>query len=156
MLNIEIGFLVCLVVKNLFANAGDMGSIPGSGKSPGEGNGSPLQYSCLENPMDRGAWRAIVHRIAVRWDLLYFLLFYRYWLKWEAKEFLPVLFRLFSHTYKSFYLWLLSVSCYQLSTSSFTILSVPELEFKADLTWHIVILLQFSLGTVLFLGNVIC
>ena len=118
--------------------------------------GNPLQYSCLENPMDRGAWRAIVHRIAVRWDLLYFLLFYRYWLKWEAKEFLPVLFRLFSHTYKSFYLWLLSVSCYQLSTSSFTILSVPELEFKADLTWHIVILLQFSLGTVLFLGNVIC
>ena len=42
----------------------DMGSIPGSGRSPGEGNGNPLQYSCLENPMDRGAWRATVHSVA--------------------------------------------------------------------------------------------
>ena len=41
-----------------------MGLIPGSGRSPGEGNGNPLQYSCLENPMDRGAWGAIVHSIA--------------------------------------------------------------------------------------------
>ena len=40
-----------------------MGSIPGSGRSPGEGNGNPLQYSCLENPMDGGAWRATVHRV---------------------------------------------------------------------------------------------
>ena len=46
------------VVKNLPANAGDAGSIPGLGKSPGEGNGNPLQYSCLENPMDRAAWWA--------------------------------------------------------------------------------------------------
>ena len=45
-------------------NAGDIGSIPGSGRSPGEGNGNPLQYSCLGNPMDRGAWEAIVHGIA--------------------------------------------------------------------------------------------
>ena len=45
-------------------NAGDPGSIPGSGRSPGEGNGYPLQYSCLENPMDRGAWRATVHGVA--------------------------------------------------------------------------------------------
>ena len=45
-------------------NVGDPGSIPGLGRSPGEGNGNPLQYSCLENPMDRGAWRAIVHRVA--------------------------------------------------------------------------------------------
>ena len=43
------------------ANAGDMGSIPGSGRSPGEGNGNPLQYSCLGNPTDRGAWPATVH-----------------------------------------------------------------------------------------------
>ena len=42
----------------------DMGSIPGLGRSPGEGNGNPLQYSCLENPMDRGAWWATVHRVA--------------------------------------------------------------------------------------------
>ena len=45
-------------------NAGDPGSIPGSGRSPGEGNGNPLQYSCLDNPMDGGAWWATVHRVA--------------------------------------------------------------------------------------------
>ena len=45
-------------------NAGDPGLIPGSGRSPGEGNGNPLQYSCLENPMDREAWWAIVHGVA--------------------------------------------------------------------------------------------
>ena len=52
------------VVKNLPTNAGDTGSTPGSGRSPGKGNGKPLQYSCLENPMDRGAWRAIVRGVA--------------------------------------------------------------------------------------------
>ena len=54
---------VALVVKNLPASAEDMkdmGSIPGSGRSPGVGHGNPLQYSCLENPMDGGAWRSIV------------------------------------------------------------------------------------------------
>ena len=45
-------------------NAGDLGSIPGLGRSTGEGNGYPLQYSCLENPMDRGAWRTTVHGVA--------------------------------------------------------------------------------------------
>ena len=44
--------------------AGDLGSIPGLGRFPGEGNGNPLQYSCLENPMNRGAWWAIVHGVA--------------------------------------------------------------------------------------------
>ena len=44
-------------------NAGDLGSIPGLERSPGEGNGNPLQYSCLENSMDRGAWRATVHGV---------------------------------------------------------------------------------------------
>ena len=48
-------------------NEGDLGSIPGLGRSPGEGNGNPLQYSCLENPMDRGAWRATVHRVEKSW-----------------------------------------------------------------------------------------
>ena len=47
--------------KESSRNAGDLGSIPGLGRSPGEGNGNPLQYSCLENPMDRGAWQATVH-----------------------------------------------------------------------------------------------
>ena len=45
-------------------NLGDLGSISGSGRSPAEGNGNPLQYSCLENPMDRGAWQATVHGVA--------------------------------------------------------------------------------------------
>ena len=52
------------VVGNLSSNAGDMGSIPGSGRSPEGGHGNPLQYSCLENPMDRGAWLAAVHGVA--------------------------------------------------------------------------------------------
>ena len=55
-----------LVVKNVLANAGDpgdVGSIPGLGRSLGEGNGNPLQYSCLENPRGRGAWQATVHRV---------------------------------------------------------------------------------------------
>ena len=55
---------VALVIKNPPANAGDrrdMSSIPGSGRSPEEGHSNPLQYSCLENPMDRGAWWAIIH-----------------------------------------------------------------------------------------------
>ena len=52
------------MVKNPPANAGDTGSIPGSGRSPGEGNGNPLRYSCLENSMDRGAWWAIVLGVA--------------------------------------------------------------------------------------------
>ena len=55
------------VVKNIPASAGDTGdkgSVPGSGRSPGEGHGNPLQYSCLENPMDRGAWEATVHGVA--------------------------------------------------------------------------------------------
>ena len=51
-------------VEESACNAGDLGSIPGSGRSPGEGNGNPLQYSCLENPMDGGAWRAAVHGVA--------------------------------------------------------------------------------------------
>ena len=51
------------MVKNPPANAGDLGSIPGLGRSPREGNGYPLQYSCLEDSMDRGAWQATVHGV---------------------------------------------------------------------------------------------
>ena len=51
-------------VKASACNAGDLGLIPGLGRSPGEGNGNPLQYSCLENPMDGGAWWATVHGVA--------------------------------------------------------------------------------------------
>ena len=56
---------VALVLKNPPANAGDKSSILGLGRSPGEGNDSPLQCSCLENPMDRGAWWATVHGVAM-------------------------------------------------------------------------------------------
>ena len=52
------------MVNNLPADAGDIGSTPGSGRSPGEGNGNPLQYSCLENSMGRGTWEATVHGVA--------------------------------------------------------------------------------------------
>ena len=57
------GFPVGAVVDNLPANAGDVDSIPGSGRSSGGGNGNPCQYSCLENPMVRRAWRATVHGV---------------------------------------------------------------------------------------------
>ena len=60
------GFQAALVVKNPSANAGDIkevGSIPGLGRPPGGGHGNPRQCSCLENPMDRGAWPATVHRV---------------------------------------------------------------------------------------------
>ena len=72
--------ITCLILNCIFAtlfagssdskesacNAGDLGSIPGSGRCPGEGNGIPLQYSCLENPMDGGAWQATVHGVIKR------------------------------------------------------------------------------------------
>ena len=56
-----LGFSYSSVGKSSACNAGDLGPIPGSGRSPGEVNGNPLQYSFLENPMDRGSWQAIVH-----------------------------------------------------------------------------------------------
>ena len=59
---------VVLVVKNPSANTGnirDVGSVSGSGRSHGDRHGNPLQYSCLENPMDRGAWQATIHRVAM-------------------------------------------------------------------------------------------
>ena len=56
------------MVKNSLANAGDLGLIPGYGRSPGEGNGNSLQYSCLENPVERGAWWAIIHGVATKSD----------------------------------------------------------------------------------------
>ena len=61
-LELSIGLPTYSVVKNLPANAGDTGSNPGSGRSPEEGNGNPLQYSCLDNSIDRGAWWARVHK----------------------------------------------------------------------------------------------
>ena len=69
-MRLEQNSLVVQTVKASAYNAGDPGSIPGSGRSPGEGNGNPLQYSCLENPMDGGAWLATVHGVAKSWTRL--------------------------------------------------------------------------------------
>ena len=69
----SLGFPSGTEVKNLptsAEDARDVGLIPGSGRSPGEGNGNPLQNSCLENPMDRGAWWATVHGVAKGWTQL--------------------------------------------------------------------------------------
>ena len=57
---LDMGFRCSSVSKESACNAGDLGLIPGLGRSPREGNGNPLQYSCLENPMDKGAWQVIV------------------------------------------------------------------------------------------------
>ena len=64
------GFSSSSVSKLSACNAGYMGSIPGLGRSPGEGNGNPLQYPCLENSMDRGAWQATVHGVTKSWTWL--------------------------------------------------------------------------------------
>ena len=66
-LQVCLSSLVAQTVKASAYNAGDPGLIPGLGRSPGEKNGNPLQYSCLENPMDRGTWWATVHRITKSW-----------------------------------------------------------------------------------------
>ena len=64
MLEKKKGFPGSLDGKESACNVGDLSSTPGTGRSPGEGNGNPLQYSCLKNPTDRGAWQAIAHRVA--------------------------------------------------------------------------------------------
>ena len=65
-----VGFPGGLHRKESACNAGDLDSVLGSGRSPGEGNGNPLQYYCLENPMDRGAWKATVYGVAKSWTRL--------------------------------------------------------------------------------------
>ena len=69
-LGVEWTSLVAQMVKASGYNVGHLGSIPGSGRYPGEGNGNPLQYSCLENRMDRGAWWAAAHGVAKSWTRL--------------------------------------------------------------------------------------
>ena len=67
---VVVASLVAQTIKESACNVGDPGSIPGSGRFPGEGNGNPLQYSCLENTMDRGAWWATVHGVTKSWTQL--------------------------------------------------------------------------------------
>src|SRR5574337_667998 len=81
-------------VKASARNAGDLGLLPGSGRFSGEGNGNPLQYSCLENPMDGGAWWAIVHGVEKSWtrlrDSLSLFTFTQWRRKWQPTPvFLP-------------------------------------------------------------------
>ena len=64
------GFLGGSDSKESACNAGDQGLVPGSGRSPGEGNGNPVQYSCLENSMGRGDWQATVHGVTESWTQL--------------------------------------------------------------------------------------
>ena len=68
--NRNLGFFMALLVKYLASVAGDPGLIPGSGRSPGQGNGKPLQYYYQENSMDRGAWQPTVHGFAKSWTQL--------------------------------------------------------------------------------------
>ena len=94
------------VVKNLPANAGDVGSISVWGRFPGEGNGNPLQYSCLENTMDRRAWKAVVHGVGKSWTwlslkqvlFLYDITVYMFWFRFisfrVAKMYLSLYFPL--------------------------------------------------------------
>ena len=77
------------MVKNLLANARDVrdaGSIPGSGRSPGGGHGNPLQYFCLENPMDIGTWQATVHRVIKSQTQLKQLSMHMYTYTWRKRE----------------------------------------------------------------------
>ena len=80
--NYNWGFPGGSVVKNLPANAEGASSTPGLGRFPGEGNSNPLQYSCLENPIDRGTWRAIVHGVAKEFGIVtkqqqsYYIIYY--------------------------------------------------------------------------------
>ena len=125
-----------LVIKNLPTNAGDLrdaGLIPGLGSSPGGGHHNPLQYSCLENPMDRGAWQAMVHKLTKSWTQLSdlacmhtaHLLFAEWMNKWMDNFLLPLLWGFFS---------LVSVSslCLSLLDLSFqhTIFIILSLEKK--------------------------
>ena len=89
---------VVLVVKNPPVNAGDIRDsdlIPGLGRSPGGGNGFPLQYSCLENPMDRGAWWATIHRVAKSQTQMKWLSMHK-----ELTQRAPTVMRAKHHTYQ--------------------------------------------------------
>ena len=87
--NCYIGFHHSSDGKASACNVGYLGSIPVLGRSPGEGNGNPFQYSCLENSLDRGAWQATVHGVAKSWTQLSNFTFYCYWIKYELSHHSP-------------------------------------------------------------------
>ena len=95
--------------KNLPANAGDLGLIPGPGRSPGEGIGFPLQYSCLENSMDRGVWWAIVHGVAKSWTWLKNTFTWYIYYLYNKKKIIKIMQNLYD--YQMAFSWLLTCEC---------------------------------------------
>ena len=98
------GFPGGSVVKNRPANAGDVGSIPGLGRAPGEGNGNPLQYSCLRNPMDWGDWRIESMGLQSRTQLSNWARIHTRWIQFQTKSYWHKSFSLFFLTVLVFYL----------------------------------------------------
>ena len=100
--------------KESACNAGDLSLIPGSGRSPGEANGNPLQYSCLVNPLDRRAWRATVHRLAKSWTLLSMSHHHSPWVFLFYPNCQYPVWKVFSMSfiYKNFELWISFIQLY--------------------------------------------
>ena len=112
--------------KESACNAGDLGSIPGSGRSSGEGNGKPFQYSCLENPLDRGAWRATVHEVTKSWTLLKWLSTQHNDYFWFFKKFCQMSFIMFCLVdFSDCFLW-----CYWVCSSIPWILCKSKIRCK--------------------------
>ena len=138
-LSISSASQVALVIKNLLANAADIsdvGSIPGSGRSPGGEHGNPLQYSCLENPMDRGTWHDMVHRVAksrtrLKQLSIHFFIHYFPFLSMASETL-----QLFKGQHPHTHLELISLSLWQLvytSKGTDSILSYAELAVDSEL-----------------------
>ena len=105
-------------VKASACNAGDRGSIPGSGRSPGEGNGNPLQDSCLENPMDGGAWWATVHGVAKSLtQLSNFTFAFMPWITIQSRALLTRLALVYDTNIKCMYLYIKAYNIYFLETA---------------------------------------
>ena len=123
------------MVKNLPANAGDKGSITGLGRSPGGGLGNPLQYSCLENPMDRGAWWPTVHGVTDSWTQLKQLSMYMQY----------IYIYIYTHTHNTYKTYIYniyiynSICVYIWNFRARTIEIIPEVL----LDWSIAILFHF-------------
>ena len=104
------------MVKKLPVKAGDirdLHSVPRSGRSPGGGHGNPLQYSCLENPMDRGAWRATVHRVANSWTRLKRLSTHACCCEGEMKRNMKIVYHKVCHTVDAQYIAVIITESHQ-------------------------------------------
>ena len=141
---------MALAVNNPPANAGDIkdvGSIPGSGRFPGGGHGNPLQYSCLVNPMDRGAWWATVHRVAKSWTWLkrltmhaYFYVFINMWI-WRITN--TMMYSINTRLQKLQLIMVLLVSWIRYSSTSFASRLENNVQTKSFLFGHCCFVLGF-------------